>query len=199
MGMCSCLLSPSLEIKLLCDVIWVGLTPFPSTGSRQMTRVWSLCSISLDLKAGPCEASSSTWLSLWRGRFMFFFFFFSPGISNYKNNTELWVTSMSSCRESLPKNKVYTEKSMAKRWRVRLRFAIILFQLLVSAVTEASPTPLNSDTWTSKCSFLLLFKSVWVKFPSSPTRKAMTSMLFHCGTLKHVYRSSRQCLSLNIQ
>ena len=49
---------------------------------------------------------------------------------------------MSSCRESLPKNKVYTEKSMAKRWRVRLRFAIILFQLLVSAVTEASPTPL---------------------------------------------------------
>ena len=142
MGMCSCLLSPSLEIKLLCDVIWVGLTPFPSTGSRQMTRVWSLCSILLDLKAGPCEASSSTWLSLWRGRFMFFFFFFSPGISNYKNNTELWVTSMSTCRESLPKNKVYTEKSMAKRWRVRLRFAIILFQLLVSAVTEASPTPL---------------------------------------------------------
>ena len=69
-------------------------------------------------------------------------FFFSPGISNYKNNTELWVISLSSCRESLPKNKVYTEESMAKRWRESLRFAIILFQLLASAVTEASPTPL---------------------------------------------------------
>ena len=69
-------------------------------------------------------------------------FFFSPGISNHKNNTELWVTSLSSCRQSFPKNKVYTEESMAKRWRERVRFAIILFQLLVSAVTEDSPTPL---------------------------------------------------------
>ena len=69
-------------------------------------------------------------------------FFFFPGISNYKNTIELWVTSLSSCRESLPKHKVYTEESMAKRWRERLRFAIILFQLLVSAVAEARPTPL---------------------------------------------------------
>lgn len=48
-----------------------------------------------------------TWLLLWRKRFMFLFF---SGISNYKNNTELWVASLSSCRESLPKNSLHRRK-----------------------------------------------------------------------------------------
>ena len=111
----------------------------PSNGKMSITNT-GLDTIDLSFIWNIDQNSILLWVIFrWRQRFMFFF---SPGISNYKNNTELWVTSLSSCRQSFPKNKVYTEESMAKRWRERLRFAIILFQLLVSAVTEDSPTPL---------------------------------------------------------